>query len=44
MKGQTLKKKKEDFPSDPVVEKPPTNAGDKGSILGLGRSHMSRGN
>ena len=29
----------QDFPRDPVVKKPPTNAGDMGSIPGLGRSH-----
>ena len=33
-----------DFSGGPVVENPPANAGDMGSILGLGRSHMPRGN
>ena len=28
------------FPDDPVVENPPCNAGDTGSIPDLGRSHM----
>ena len=32
-----------DFPGGPVVEKPPANAGDVGSIPGLGRSHLPRG-
>ena len=29
-----------DFPGGPVVKSLPTNAGDMGSIPGLGRSHM----
>ena len=34
-----------DFPGGPVVRNPPSNAGDQGSIPGLGlRSHMPRGN
>ena len=33
-----------DFPGGPVVENPPANAGDMGSIPGLGRSHMLWGN
>ena len=28
-----------DFPGGPVVKNPPANAGDTGSIPGLGRSH-----
>ena len=31
-----------DFPGGTVVKNPPANAGDTGSILGLGRSHMPR--
>ena len=31
-----------DFPGGPVVKNPPANAGDTGSIPGLGRSHMPR--
>ena len=37
-------KKVLDFPGGPVVKNPSGNAGDMGSIPGLGRSHMSRGN
>ena len=29
-----------DFPGGAVVKNPPANAGDTGSIPGLGRSHM----
>ena len=32
------------FPGGPVVKNLPVNAGDTGSILGLGRSHIPRGN
>ena len=32
------------FPGGPVVKNPPANAGDMGSILVLGRSHMPRDN
>ena len=32
-----------DFPAGPVVKNLPANAGDAGSIPGLGRSHMSCG-
>ena len=32
------------FPSGAVVENPPANAGDTGSIPGPGRSHMPRSN
>ena len=41
-----IKKKKVgmDFPDDPVVGNLPANAGDVGSIPGLGRFHMPRGN
>ena len=38
------KKKKQDFPGGPVVENPPANAGDTGSIPGPGRFHMPLGN
>ena len=37
-------KRYEDFPGGPVVKKLPANAGDMGSIPGLGRFHMLRGN
>ena len=33
-----------DFPGGPVIKNPPADAGDEGLILGLGRSHMPRGN
>ena len=33
-----------DFLSGAVVKNPPANAGDTGSIPGLGRSHMPRSN
>ena len=33
-----------DFPGGSVDKKPPVNAGDMGSISGLGRSHLLRGN
>ena len=33
-----------DFPGGAVVKNPPASAGDTGSSLGLGRSHMPRGN
>ena len=33
-----------DFPGGSVVKNPPANAGDTGSIPGLGRSHMPRSN
>ena len=32
------------FPGGAVVENPPANAGDTGSIPGPGRSHMPRSN
>ena len=32
------------FPGGAVVENPPANAGDTGSIPGLGRSHILRSN
>ena len=38
-----LKGRNQDFPGGPVVRNPPANAGDMGSIPGLGRSHMSQG-
>ena len=33
-----------DFPGSPVEKNPSANAGDMGSIPGLGRFHMLRGN
>ena len=33
-----------DFSGGPVVNNPPANAGDTGSIPGPGRSHMPQGN
>ena len=33
-------KQRQDFPGGPVVESPPCNAGDTGSIPSPGRSHM----
>ena len=33
-----------DFPGGPVVKNPPANAGDTGSIPGLGRFHMQQSN
>ena len=33
-----------DFPGGAVVKNPPANAGDMGSSLGLGRSHMPESN
>ena len=33
-----------DFPGGTVVKNPPANAGDMGSIPGLGRSQMPRSN
>ena len=36
-----LKKEEQDFPGGPVAKNPPTNAGDVGSIPGLGRLHMT---
>ena len=38
-----LKPPVEDFPGSPVVKNLPANAGNKGSITGLGRSHLSQG-
>ena len=32
------------FPGGSVVKNPPANAGNTGSILGLGRSHMVQSN
>ena len=40
----SLKKRRLDFPGGAVVKNPPDNAGDTGSIHGLGRSHMPQGN
>ena len=33
-----------DFPGGPVVENPPANAEDTGSVPGLGRFHMPQRN
>ena len=40
----TLKKKKGDFPGGPMVEDPPANAENMGSIPGSRRFQMLRGN
>ena len=40
----SLKTRKGGFPGGAVVENLPANAGDTGSSLGLGRSHMPRSN
>ena len=39
-----IRKEFGDFPGGAVVKSPPANAGDMGSIPGLGRSHMPRSN
>ena len=44
MNFKVLKDLQWDFPGGPVVENPPTNAGDTGSTPGLGRSHMLQRN
>ena len=36
----SVKIPKRDLPGGPVVKNPPANAGDMGSIFGLGGSHM----
>ena len=38
------KNKGMDLPGGPVVKNPPANAGDAGSIPGLGRCHMLQSN
>ena len=44
MLGPVHKEKREgEFPGGTVVKNPPANAGDMGSILGLGRFHMLQG-
>ena len=40
----SCKKSLKGFPVGPVVKNPPCNAGDMGSIPGLGRSHMPQSN
>ena len=40
----SLKMKLRGFPGGAVVENPPANAGDMGSIPGPGRSHMPQSN
>ena len=37
---KTFKKGKEDFFGGSVIKNPPANAGDRGSILDPGRSHI----
>ena len=46
IKKKNLQKKKvnEDFPGGTKVEDPCANAGNRGSISALGRSHMQHGN
>ena len=39
-----FKKQQGDFTGGPVVKHLPANSGGTGSVPGLGRSHMSRGN
>ena len=39
-----IRKQLQDSPGGPVVKNPPANAGDMGSIPGLGRLHMPWGN
>ena len=39
-----IKRGKKGFPGGTVVKNAPANAGDTGSSLGLGRSHMPRSN
>ena len=39
-----VKREEQDFLRGPVVEDPPANAGDMGSIPGLGRFHMLQSN
>ena len=41
---EDLKNKQRDFPDGKVVKNLPANAGDTGSIPGLGRSHMPQNN
>ena len=40
----TVNKNNKDFPGGPVVKNPSADAGDTGSILGLGRFHMLQSN
>ena len=42
--NKSLKSSAPDFPGGAVVKNPPANAGDTGSIPGLGRSHMPQSN
>ena len=39
-----LNKAVQGFPGGSVVKNPPANAGDRGSITDLGRSHMPQSN
>ena len=43
-KCRVFKMQLRDFPGGAVVKNPPANAGDTGSIPGLGRSHMPQSN
>jgi len=40
VKEEKLEMEKQDFHGFPEVRNPPANAGDKGSIPGLGRFHI----
>ena len=46
IKNSYLEKKKnwKGFPGGSVVKNPPASAGDMGSILGLGETHVPRNN
>ena len=39
-----FKSQERGFPGGAVVKNPPANAGDMGSVPGLGRSHMPQSN
>ena len=41
--SQSERTPREGFPGGPRIKNPPANAGDTGSIPGLGRSHMPQG-
>ena len=44
MQLASLKTKSQAFPGGSLVKNPPANAGDTGSVPGLGRFHMPRSN
>ena len=44
MQLASLKTKSQAFPGGSLVKNPPANAGDTGSVPGLGRSHMPQSN